>query len=67
VYMLRAYGLAMFGEANRQTENFADVDRREWIILGAVAGMVLLFGFCPQIILNLTDGSVNKILGAVQF
>ena len=67
VYMLRAYGLAMFGEANRQTENFADVDRREWIILGAVAGMVLLFGFFPQIILNLTDGSVNKILGAVQF
>ena len=67
VYMLRAYGLAMFGEANRQTENFADVDRREWIILGAVAGIVLLFGFFPQIILNLTDGSVNKILGAVQF
>ena len=67
VYMLRAYGLAMFGEANRQTENFVDVDRREWIILGAVAGMVLLLGFFPQVILNLTDGSVNRILGAVQF
>ncbi|MCK6694795.1 MAG: NADH-quinone oxidoreductase subunit M, partial [Thermoanaerobaculia bacterium] len=67
VYMLRAYGLAMFGEANRQTENFADVDRREWIVLGAVAGMVLLLGFFPQVILNLTDGSVNRILGAVQF
>lgn len=67
VYMLRAYGLVMFGEANRQTENFEDVDRREWIVLGALAGMVLLFGFFPQIILNLTDGSVNKILGAVQF
>lgn len=67
VYMLRAYGLVMFGETNRQTENFADVDGREWIVLGALAGMVLLFGFFPQIILNLTDGSVNKILGAVQF
>lgn len=67
VYMLRAYGLVMFGEANRQTENFADVDRREWVVLGALAGMVLLFGFFPQIILNLTDGSVNRILGAVQF
>lgn len=67
VYMLRAYGLAMFGEANRQTENFVDVDRREWIVLGAVAGMVLLLGFFPQVILNITDGSVNRILGAVQF
>lgn len=67
VYMLRAYGMAMFGEANRQTENFVDVNRQEWIVLGVVAGMVLLLGFFPQIILNITDASINKILGAVQF
>jgi NADH:ubiquinone oxidoreductase subunit 4 (subunit M) len=29
--------------------------------------MVLVFGFFPQWILNITDGSVNRILGAVQF
>lgn len=67
VYMLRAYGLAMFGEANRHTNEFADVGLREWIVLGSLAGFVLIFGFFPQLILNLTDGSVNKILGAVQF
>ncbi|MCC6462124.1 MAG: NADH-quinone oxidoreductase subunit M [Saprospiraceae bacterium] len=67
VYMLRAYGLVMFGEANRQTEHFADVDRKEWVVLGAVAALVLLLGFFPQLVFNLTDGSVNRILGAVQF
>ncbi|MBL7776524.1 MAG: NADH-quinone oxidoreductase subunit M, partial [Saprospiraceae bacterium] len=67
VYMLRAYGLVMFGPANRQTENFADIGAREWLVLGSIAGLVVLLGFFPQIILSLTDGSVNKILGAVQF
>lgn len=67
VYMLRAYGLSMFGEANRQTETFEDVNTREFIVLGTVAGLVLLTGFFPQWILHLTDGSVNRILGAVQF
>jgi NADH-quinone oxidoreductase subunit M len=67
VYMLRAYGLAMFGETNRHTQDFVDIGKREWIILGTLAGFVLFFGFFPQVILNITDGSVNKILGAVQF
>ncbi|MFN0013033.1 MAG: NuoM family protein [Saprospiraceae bacterium] len=67
VYMLRAYGMAMFGEANRQTAEFADVNTREFLVLGIVAGLVLLIGFFPQWVLNLTDGSVNRILGAVQF
>ena len=67
VYMLRAYGLAMFGATNRYTADFEDIGLREWLVLGSIAGMVLFFGFFPQLILNLTDGSVNKILGAVQF
>ena len=67
VYMLRAYGLVMFGAANGQTENFIDIDAREWAVLGTIAGLVLLLGFFPQFILKLTDGSVNRILGAVQF
>ncbi|MFN8301258.1 MAG: NADH-quinone oxidoreductase subunit M [Saprospiraceae bacterium] len=67
VYMLRAYGLAMFGEPNAQTERFADVERNDWLVLGIIAALVLLLGFFPQIILNLTDASVNRILGAVQF
>lgn len=67
VYMLRAYGLAMFGEPTRQTTGFADVSPKEWVVLGAIAGLVLILGFFPQLILNLTDSSVNRVLGAVQF
>lgn len=66
VYMLRAYGLAMFGTANESTERFADVEIRDWIVLGVIATLVILLGFFPQIVLNLTDASVNRILGAVQ-
>jgi NADH-quinone oxidoreductase subunit M len=67
VYMLRAYGLAVFGEANRETAQFQDVNANEWVVLGVIAGLVVVLGFFPQLVLNLTDGSVNKILGAVQF
>lgn len=67
VYMLRAYGLAVFGEANEATAQFADLDTREWVVLGTIAALVIVLGFFPGIILNLTDGSVNRILGAVQF
>ena len=67
VYMLRAYGLAVFGESNRETAQFKDVNTNEWVVLGVIAGLVIVLGFFPQLVLDLTDGSVNKILGAVQF
>jgi NADH-quinone oxidoreductase subunit M len=67
VYMLRAYGLAMFGEANENTAKFQDVQTKEWIVLGVIAALVIVLGFFPGIVLNLTDGSVNRILGSVQF
>lgn len=67
VYMLRAYGLAIFGESNRETAQFQDVNAQEWVVLGVIAGLVIVLGFFPQVVLNLTDGSVNRILGAVQF
>jgi len=67
VYMLRAFGLAMFGEPNRQTSAVEDVNTREWVVLGSIASLVILLGFFPQVIFNLTDGSVNKILGSIQY
>ena len=67
VYMLRAYGLAMFGEATESTSQFQDVQTNEFIVLGIIAALVLVLGFFPGIVLNLTDGSVNRILGTVQF
>jgi NADH-quinone oxidoreductase subunit M len=67
VYLLRAYGLAMFGEpVSETTATIEDVRLRDWVVLGTVAALVLILGFFPQLVLNLTDGSVNRILGAVQ-
>lgn len=67
VYMLRAYGLAMFGEPNEHTANFKDLNTQEWMVLGTIAALVLLLGFFPGAVLNLSDASINRILGAVQF
>jgi NADH-quinone oxidoreductase subunit M len=67
VYMLRAYGLVVFGEPNRETAEFKDLDNREFLVLGIIAGLVILLGFFPQTILDLSNESVNRILGAVQF
>lgn len=66
VYMLRAYGLPMFGEPTEETARFEPLDLREQVVLGAVSALVLLLGFFPNIVLNLTDGAVNRVLGAVQ-
>ncbi len=67
VYMLRAYGLSMFGETRADTAAaFADVDTREWVALGVIAALVILLGFFPQWVLSMTELSVDRILGAVQ-
>ncbi len=66
VYMLRAYGLTMFGETNAQTAAFPALQTREWVVLGLISALVLLLGFFPQVILQLTDSGVSRILGAVQ-
>lgn len=66
VYMLRAYGLVVFGEARPETANFEDVNTREFLVLGAIAALVVVLGFFPQSILGLTEMSVDRILGAVQ-
>lgn len=66
VYMLRAYGLVVFGPTNAATERFEDVNPREFLVLGIIAGLVLILGFFPQSVLNFTDISVDQILRAVQ-
>ncbi|MFN0214376.1 MAG: NuoM family protein [Saprospiraceae bacterium] len=66
VYMLRAYGLVVFGEPRPETANFEDVNSREFLVLGIIAGLVIVLGFFPQSILGLTEFSIDRILGAVQ-
>ena len=65
VYMLRAYGLVVFGETKPETANFEDVNSREFLVLGIIAGLVLVLGFFPQSVLGLTEESVERILRAV--
>ncbi|MFZ4633461.1 MAG: complex I subunit 4 family protein [Saprospiraceae bacterium] len=67
VYLLRAFGLSMFGPQTAQTEDFQDVRQAELAVLGVLAIWVLVLGFFPQLILGLTDSSVDRILSAVQF
>lgn len=66
VYMLRAYGLVVFGETRPETANFEDVNSREFLVLGIIAGLVIVLGFFPQSVLGLTEVSVDRILRAVQ-
>lgn len=66
VYWLRAYGLVMFGPSNDKTVEFEDIHGTELLVLGLLAALVLVLGFYPQILLNLTDAAVNAILGTVQ-
>lgn len=66
VYMLRAYGLVIFGETNPATAAFEDVNTTELIVLGVIAALVIVLGFFPGVVLNLSDGSVDRILGTVQ-
>ncbi len=63
VYMLRAFGLPMFGEKTAETERFADLDFRETCILGVIAALVIGLGFYPQPVLDLTAGATAKLLG----
>lgn len=66
VYMFRAYGLVAFGPSNSATEKFEDIKNQELLVMGVIAALVLILGFFPGLVLNLTDGSVSRILGAVQ-
>lgn len=67
VYMLRAYGLVVFGEPKPATANFEDVNAREFLVLGIIATLVVVLGFFPQSVLGLTEESVERILSTVQF
>lgn len=66
VYLLRAFGLVMFGPQPPHQGNFSDIHKGEYAVLGLLALLVVILGFFPQLILSLTDFSVDRILGAVQ-
>ena len=66
VYMLRVYQFAMLGETNETTAHWAPLNLTEKIVLITIAGLVLLLGFFPQPILDLSAQAVDLTLGLVQ-
>ena len=62
VYMLRAYQLSMFGPTLASTEKFKDLDNTEMLVLGILAVFILVIGFYPQPIFDLTAASVEKLI-----
>lgn len=62
VYMLRVYQKVMLGETNAATSQFTDVDTQETIVLSILSFGVLLFGFWPNLIFDLTRDSVNHLI-----
>jgi NADH-quinone oxidoreductase subunit M len=62
VYMLRVYQLSMFGETNELTKNFEDVSTLEFTVLCILAIMVLVLGFYPNLIFDISATSVSNIL-----
>jgi NADH-quinone oxidoreductase subunit M len=64
VYMLRAYQLSMFGPKGPLTENVADLDLVETVPLVVLVALILALGVFPQPVLDLTAGSVERLLQA---
>ncbi len=66
VYMLRVYQMTMFGETNETTKNFTPLSLTEKTVLIVIAAFVLILGFFPQPVLDLSASAVESTLGLVQ-
>ncbi len=62
VYMLRAYQKMMLGETNALTATFNDISGSEKIVLYTVCALVIVIGFYPKPLLQLSEASVQHLL-----
>lgn len=62
VYMLRVYQLAMFGTEKENGVRIGTLSWSEYITLGVVVMMILTIGIYPNILLHLTQSSVDSLL-----
>jgi NADH-quinone oxidoreductase subunit M len=56
----------MFGEAAEQQASFSALAPSEWLGMGILAALVLVFGIFPQPILDLTHASMTQLLEIIQ-
>ncbi|MCC6721517.1 MAG: NADH-quinone oxidoreductase subunit M [Bacteroidia bacterium] len=66
VYMLRVYQLAMFGESYHKENIFSKLSWSEYVTLGIIACIVIVTGVFPNLLLNISDISVNSILTIIE-
>lgn len=64
VYMLRMYQFSMFGEA--KGTSFPSLQWHEWIALGGIVILVLLFGLFPQKLMDISAPAVKNLLLLIQ-
>lgn len=65
VYMMRSYQLSMFGPQVPLTSKFTDIKGTELVVLGIVAALVIVLGFYPQPVFDLTSASVEKLMNII--
>ncbi|MBI3235385.1 MAG: NADH-quinone oxidoreductase subunit M [Bacteroidetes bacterium] len=65
VYMLRIYQFTMFGKTQAITENFEDLNSREFTVLTIIAAAVIVMGIYPQPILDLASPAVDQIIDQI--
>ncbi len=67
VYMLRMIQKSMFGTLSVQNENIADLSFGEMSVLYPLVFLVIFLGVHPNLILNLTAGSIENIFALINF
>jgi NADH-quinone oxidoreductase subunit M len=65
-YMLRMYQFSMFGDAAEHQPAFQALVPSEWLGMGILASLILVFGIFPQPILDLTHASMTQLLEIIQ-
>lgn len=65
VYALRMFRAAFMGEAPATAQPLADLTRREWLVLGALALLIVVGGLFPNLIFAPLSGSVDSLAAAL--
>lgn len=65
-YMLRAYHKMMHGVANETTTNFKPLNFSEKFILSTMSLLIIVFGIFPNLILNVSEQELIKLIEHVQ-
>lgn len=66
VYMLRSYQSMMLGETKPNTQNFADLDMNERILLSIVSALVIILGIYPKPLIDIAEPATQEIIKIFQ-